>query len=442
MRLFFVTENIRLRCHYRQLEARYMERTRIETIGPDRISSSPSVNGVSAHDLCFDAAQSRVAPETLYFCTDRELREITEILREQSKGTILRVIQREMSDALLYKIGTPPRFGAPAADREATPLSVQLRGFTQGTSLRIAVLTPYEASIGDGLLFCALVRCLKHTIAMEGYAVTIQLFQKFLSREIAQLYEESGCFEEIHDLPAPLADLQRFDGYFDLSSRYGSDKVHWVDGLLELCGVAWTKIPNYLKRPQFNVAPSVGSYLQKVREELKGLDRPIVLFHPEASTPIRSIPPAKIGQLLTRLLCRLNGTIVTVVPIPFHNERLKDLSRMSVSIQHLAHLISMADIFLSVDTSIYHLAAALSVPGVVLFTTIASHLRLTYYPDMAAVDLAPPSGALSNIHFSADPEVLQETASWWDDAAIDRIVATFAEFAEVRARCEIRAGKS
>lgn len=148
---------------------------------------------------------------------------------------------------------------------------------------------------------------------------------------------------------------------------------------------------------------------------LKAGGRKLLILHREASVEARSMPASVMNRLAQAILAYTNYTILTVAPVDLRDERVVDLTGVMDTFEAYMYCISQADGFVSVDTSLSHIADAFNVPGVALFTVEAVARWVSYYPLVEGLQVSQPTGAL-------DMD-LNAIARDWDRVDADEVLA-------------------
>lgn len=154
-----------------------------------------------------------------------------------------------------------------------------------------------------------------------------------------------------------------------------------VDYFLDRLGVAPELVDPGAKNNMLRL-PRAPKRLAAVLARIPGR---MLLFHPKASASVRSMPDVQARRIVSDILRLTDDTVVTAIPMDFQHPRFVSLAPHCAGPVDLCHIIARASRILTVDTSVYHLAAALGVPTVALFTTIAPELRMKYYPSVAGI---------------------------------------------------------
>ena len=102
------------------------------------------------------------------------------------------------------------------------------------------------------------------------------------------------------------------------------------------------------------------------------LQSPLVLFHPQASTPIRNIPKKYADSIITALIAH-GFRVVTAIPYTYPEEtpQFCSVDPFSTDVDDLVHIIECCDAVVSVGTVVYHLSAALNKPTMLMPTVEA-----------------------------------------------------------------------
>lgn len=252
------------------------------------------------------------------------------------------------------------------------------------SNLRIAVINGAGAGVGDTVVGLTALRNAYELLSSGGRRISLDMVvPESTCDRVHELYEAVGFIDQVRTLPITLHELCRYDACFDtggLAHRLDFTRLPMVDFFLKVFGVDFRGVLPVRKRNRLAQAGGPAPDLAEKLQELGQQGRRLLLFHPLASTPLRSIPDSEIPRMLEALVSDGRYQVVTTVPVDFHHERLADLSVYSRNLSDLIHIIRNMDGILSVDTCIYHIADCFDVPAVVWFTSIDPELRVKYYP--------------------------------------------------------------
>lgn len=344
----------------------------------------------------------RNSPERVYCTTVLDLRRLEDRIAAGSHAKLTHVIPEdlvrsvpgfpvelgvsnhdELARALARARGLLTH-GKGATSRRAVDLRKQLLRIRNKTTLRVAILNGLGTGIGDTLVgLTALAEAHQQMQRLFRTVVIDVLVGVHCYQAVLPVYAQSPLIRAVHPLPITLADLAHYDVIFDTGSlmhREEADRLPYVDFFLRTLGVDYRKVDPARKRNTLRVDAPVLSDTVAAIDALKADGRRLLLFHPTASGPLRSMPDERIDTVLEELIAHSDYHIATVVPIPFQHPRVSDLSGVSSDFQRLCHIVSQMDAVVCVDTSIYHIADAFGIPTVVLFTSIDPELRVKYYP--------------------------------------------------------------
>ena len=214
-------------------------------------------------------------------------------------------------------------------------------------------------------------------------------------------------------------------------------ELPWIDTRFKGVGLDPAVIPAGRKRNQVSIDPQAACDVAPAVAAARASGRPLLLFHGQASTGIRSLPAEYTAPLLDALLDDSDWTIVTLTPIPFAHPRVIDWSALSRSFDHFIALIAAVDAFVSVDTSLYHIADAFDVPGVVIFTSNLPEQWITYYPFTTGVALQRGNRLLGT-HDSADPDDVSFARALWQQLDVRQVRAALEAAIQSRAAANSR----
>lgn len=365
--------------------------------------------------------------EKIHFATGYELNYILQSLTQAGKPKDLNVITFNSHRALIESHSGLQQIGANNTAGSNISFAEFLRSNTPGTTKDIAIISPFGAALGDAVIFCTIVREYARQSCAGRCSVRLHLFQGSFNENVRVLCERSGLFTSIQKLPAPLDDLARLDAFIDFSQSVEVSQSPWIDLMFELGGIPAHEVPPELKRNRLALLPSVELEMGPLLPQITGEHRPIVIFHHLAGTPIRTMPPKVAKEVLSFLLDNTDYYFISLTPFDFEHPRFKDISTLSATTDRYLYFISAVDSFLTVDTSLYHIADAFDVPGVAIFSTNLIERFGKYYRFLKGVQL-PGIDRLGGKHWSKDRDDIARVEELWK--AIDP-----AEVAELLKQC-------
>lgn len=371
------------------------------------------------------AVDGTVTGDTLYFGFSRFLLERLATFTRQIRRPVVRLLSRQEQMRVLSHPFFPVRLGH-GTHAEGVPcdLASQVEKARLGESPRIAILNPFGFALGDTIVFLTALRefCARMTEQLGPFELNV--FQHPDNLDTEELYVRSGLSNAIHHLPAPVRLLAEYDAYVDLTVRFPSRGLPWVDEMLQLLAIDPATVSPERKRNALTVRPSIATEVAHEIARLKAIGTPIVLIHHRASTPVRSIPDALIAMIIERLLGGGDWIVVSAIPVQFDHPRFVDWSRLSTSFERLIYLISQADVVLCVDTCVYHIADAVNTPAVVLFNTVRPDYRAAYYPHVRSLMVGGDGhGGLIGRSSSDEPADLDAAARMWSELDLDHVIA-------------------
>ncbi|MFO1068332.1 MAG: glycosyltransferase family 9 protein [Geminicoccaceae bacterium] len=259
-------------------------------------------------------------------------------------------------------------------------LEEQLKPLLPRRRLQVAILNGLGTGIGDSVIGATALRSFRARLALQVAEVRIDI----VSRRLDKLGGLLRCLPEVDRLrPAAisLADLMAYDAVVDLggmTSWPDFDRLPMLDFFLLQLGLAPAQVPVSARR---NHLPLPEAVRRRARERVAAAragQGPLVLLHPTASEPGRSMPEATARAVADALLARPGWRVASLLPTA--DPRLVDLSAASADVVAFAALVAEMDGIVTVDTSTYHLADAFDVPSLAIFTTVDPRLRLRDYP--------------------------------------------------------------
>lgn len=377
--------------------------------------------------LHLHSTRDRDRRDALYFASPYEWTMLARLFVHEERSKTLHLLSAPSTAKLLAGSGMPLNLGPlPESGEPAALLTDRLDALRRPDSdtLRIGVINISHLAFGDTILSLTFLRELHRQLTEACPRVELVLFQRAYIPDTERLYARCGFVDAIRDLPAPLSELIACDGYLDLSvPRREYPELPWIDTRFKGVGLDPAAIPAYRKRNQISIDPQAACDVAPAVATARANGRPLLLFHGQASTAIRSLPVEHTTPLLDALLDANDWTIVTLAALPsaaYDHPRVIDWSTLSRSFDHFIALIAAVDAFVSVDTSLYHIADAFDVPGVVIFTSNLPEQWITYYPFTTGVALQRGNRLLGT-HDSADPDDVSFARALWQQLDVRQV---------------------
>ncbi|MDR5772357.1 MULTISPECIES: ADP-heptose--LPS heptosyltransferase [unclassified Caballeronia] len=219
---------------------------------------------------------------------------------------------------------------------------------------------------------------------------------------VKRLYELAAPLVggDVIDLPVPLASLPADEPKIDLGNHLfwpSFASMPMIDFFIRALGV-----------DPLSVAPE-----DKRNRWLRDLALPLparhaddaayVLFCPNASTPVRSVPQAARGRIVARLWDEFGLPVYGFGAIDHPHYR--DIAARSRDTAEFIAWIGHACYLATPDTAALHIAAGFDVPTTAFFTTIGAALRSRDYANCHAVEFE--LSELQGIHASARAQDLR-----------------------------------
>jgi hypothetical protein len=371
----------------------------------------------------------------IYCCTSSEFIQIGRALELRGLKNLLQLIpesqiksrsdfpkQLGVSNAgewerTLYFSGILKTIDEHIVNPEEVDLGAQISSL-HGKRIRIAVFNGLGSGIGDTVVGLTALSQVHELIADVAKPIFEVIYSHEQYARLARIQQHTKLIDKVHTSPMTLKQLIGFDAIFDtggMGHRRDFDEMPTTDFFLKSFGLKPERIPARQKRNkliQLEPGSSLRQSIEKIRYD--NPDKKLVLFHPKASTELRSVPEKHLEKIIQELGSMADSTLVAVVPVPGNNLPLNNISSQCQSFKDLCFVISQMDGIITVDTSIYHIADCFSIPTVVWFTSINPDLRVRYYPAVSGIllDGARQSG-LYNKHILREGDNLKEVEELW-----------------------------
>ena len=370
---------------------------------------------------------AKLKPHAIYLSANVDLELLAIAAKASGNSSSLKVIKMQSQRDLLNRGCYPKMLGGRFEESGGIDFVDFIENFGLDRPVKLGFVSPYGRSLGDSVIFLTLVKELFRLAASRKKELQLHLISISMLENIEKLYRNSGLFETVNSLPYLLNDFAEFDAYIDFIRSHLHINIPWIDSLFEMSGIKPETVELDARRNEFQLNVSVQEQIEKKWQELKkSTGKPIIIFHREASTPIRSMPKEIYINWVKTLAEKTDYHFVSLTPVDFDHPRFTDISELSCSLDHYAALIAKADGFITVDTSFYHIADAFSTPGVVLFTTNALYRFAQYYPFIKSLQLEG-GDKLKMMHWSNNPTDIEYAESLWSSLDFDKVVLMLKE---------------
>lgn len=352
-------------------------------------------------------------PNNLYMSTDFEVQFILRALHQYADPSLLKILTLRQIQKILAKDEFPIALGNPELEENVCSFETLLKNSSLKDPVRIGVISPYGRNLGDTVMFFSVIRQYKKIAADLGREIEIHLVNPVLTYDVRPTYESFGYFDSIKEFPCHIDWFSGIDAYVDFVRPHLRYDIPWVDSLFELSGIPPETVPDQNKRISFDLGDNADGLLDDEWEKLRSkVNKPIIIFHRESTTQIRTMPGKDYFRLLKDFLETSDYHFVSLTPIKFDHPRFTDLSYLSTNFRAYVKLISLADGFISVDTSLYHFADAFDVPGVVIFTSQPPDRFSKFYPFVKGFQIEGGE-KLDLKSWSNDPADIEYSDSLW-----------------------------
>jgi ADP-heptose:LPS heptosyltransferase len=354
----------------------------------------------------------KLTANRLYICSKLDL-ELLSLAAKDANTNSLKVITLDTQNKLITENKVINLLGTHTSEKEIYDFDDFVEKFELGAVIKICLITPFGNALGDNVIFFSVVSELQRRVINSRKNIEFHLVTVSTSDSVEKLLRNSNLFASINYLPYPLEDLNQFDGCIDFIRNHLHSEKTWVDSLFELCGIkpetVLAKNKKYSITPNYEVLRYVSEFFFKLKQEK---NKPIIIFNQEASTQIRSIPLFAYRTLLSEMSEISDYHFISLRPIDFKHPCFTNLSHLSVDVDHYIALVSLADAFITVDTSLYHFADAVGTPGVTIFTTSEPFRFATYYHSIKSIQLEG-ADKLGTIYWSNDQKDIDFVNSLW-----------------------------
>lgn len=309
--------------------------------------------------------------------------------------------------------------------------------------IRIAIINGMGTGIGDSIIGLRALNIMHTRLSKLFTNIHIDLFQTPFNTSTTKksTYEQEKIVKNVFGLPLPVSSLLTYDAVADFSSmvlRDNFDNQPMVDFFLESLGVDPKTVSNEEKRPFIKINEHIkqnNEWVFKILKHSTNVNRPLLLLHPRASVPIRSMPDDVVIKLAKKIVKETNYIIVGTFSnqtltndvkkaLGKEQDRFVDLSAYSKTFDEFTFIISQMDSIITVDTCTYHIADSFNIPTVTIFPTIDTDIRTKYYPLVAGLQLKDKNNRLRGTHVSYKKEDLDYVSNLWGSFSLAPVLET------------------
>jgi hypothetical protein len=368
--------------------------------------------GINPQEMIGLELGRRLQPKELYFSTDFEVQFLLKAAQRRKKTSEIKIISQNATTSLTQN-SPPVALGNTILEENHFSFDSLLKEIFPANTIKLGVLSPFGRNLGDSLMFFTVVNEYQRRAVINKKKLEIHLFNAVLPESIGPTYRKSTCFYSISEFPCEFSLLHDLDAYIDFCRPHLHYDIPWVDSLFELSGILPDSVPLIAKRNTFTLNDTVYQEVCRFWKNFTGgIKRPVIIFNRESSTYIRTMPEKYYRKFINEFLELTDYHFVSLTPINFKHPRFTDLSSVSSSFDRYVSLVSLADGFITVDTSLYHFADAFNVPGVVIFTSQPPSRFSKYYPLVKGFQVEGGE-KLDLKSWSNDPKDIKYANSLW-----------------------------
>ena len=158
--------------------------------------------------------------------------------------------------------------------------------------------------------------------------------------------------------------------------------------------------------------------------------RSLVLFHPQASSPVRSIKKSFADTMISALIA-YGFNVITAIPYGFKADEFFSADQYSNNIDDLLHITACCDAVISVGTVLYHLSAALNKPTILLPSVRADLESGKVLPQVMPWLPDASKGLILNMHKSRKEEDMAISEQIWSNIVPEELAESLIKMLEL-----------
>ena len=301
---------------------------------------------------------------------------------------------------------------------------IQESDLKEKTHIRVAILNGMGRGYGDNVVGLGVLQHFRNYLKDYFTHVEIDILQRNKLIQ-SQIYVPYETVDHAVQLPISVTRFFEYDAYVDLSDLLANpsfDQLPLFDFFLHALSLQNLIGSDEDKRTKLNRNPDK---IEKVRNEVQkragntGCPKPIVLLHPSASTPLRSIPKDLLKPLIDDLSKEKNTITVCCVPGACEENSIIDLSDLSEDINEFFDVIASVDAVVTVGTVVYHVSGNLDIPTLLIPTVQADINSARYLPSVQCFLPKKYKENISLKHMSREESEIARIRPIWESLSID-----------------------
>ncbi len=293
-----------------------------------------------------------------YVTSDPYLRKIKKSLGEEYADK-LNVMNTSQVKALKSHANFPielTRLGEGAVD-------VIKADFSEKSTINIVVVNGVGTGFGDNYVGLGAMQRL--TELLSPLRVNFHLMQTMNERAATVYMREENIF--LYNNCLKLKKFLQMDFYVNLTGMLGFDAFEQLPLARFMAQSFMVDECSSIEelQPTLTLDPYKLLSIKRAMSVAFDSKKPIVLFHPQASSPVRTMKKGVADTLITALIAH-GFHVVSAIPYTFNAKEFVSLDELSSDVDDLVHITRCSDAVVSVGTVLYHLAAALRKPTILL----------------------------------------------------------------------------
>lgn len=280
------------------------------------------------------------------------------------------------------------------------------------TEINIVVVNGIGTGFGDNFVGLGALQRLSNLLSPNK--ITFHLMQTMNARSIPiymrapNVLLKNNCmpvsaFMKM-DLMVNLTGMLGFPEFEEMSLAQFQMKMFSIDQLT----------PKNALHPKLDLSQDKISTIANHINKTFNNDRQTVLVHPQASSPVRTMPDTKALAIIKQLVTSgFNVVYAIEFKTPYKSKYVSCLNSLSRSIDDLNHIIGACDAVISVGTVVYHLSAAQGKPTLLLPTVRADIESAKLLPQVQTWLPKQSKELIINKHKSREEEDLAIAKKIW-----------------------------
>ena len=300
-------------------------------------------------------------------------------------------------------------------------------GLATQSEIKICVLNGMGRGYGDNVAGLAAVQRLRTWLAGRFEQVQIDLMQRNTTTQ-SLIYQRHDAVDNVLQLPVTVTKFYSYDAYADITDLLSIaefNQLSLYDFFIKSFSLQHVVADDSSKAAALSVDLDEKKRLRALAIKRSGRifkKQKLVLLHPVASSPLRSMPEDVLQRIMPEVLKKSRKLFVTCVPLNIKHKNIIDMSDQSTDIHAFFDIIASCDAAISVGTVAYHVSGSFNIPTLLIPTVNADIESSKCLPSVSCHLPEEARQHISELHMSRVDEDINGVRPVWDSLEAEHII--------------------